>query len=273
MNVPQPGPAHTALAALVGIWTGDERLTASPWSPATTAVATMEFRGALAGFAVLQDYRHRRADGQELSGHGVFTADPGSGETLWYHFDSYGWPPEGPARGGWDGDTLTLVKTTARGTARHVFTLDGERLTYVIDVCMGGEAERRGERRAALAPFVPVRAAGLRRQPAVQRAVGAPGAARLGAGPVALALGAGIRPAERAHDDGGGLRLAHTQLRQRPTGSGHVAADPEPACEIGPGTAGWRAGWSSGKRKCVPSAPPGPRKLNQARQPASGTRE
>lgn len=141
MSSPRLAPAHDALAAFLGDWTGEEDLAASPWAPATTATATLAFRRALAGVAVVQDYRQRRADGGEFLGHGVFTADPATGETLWYLFDSSGHPPETPARGTWDGDTLTLFKHTARGTARHRLTVTGDRLTHAIDVRLGDAAE------------------------------------------------------------------------------------------------------------------------------------
>ncbi len=137
MDMPRLGPAHDALKAFVGDWTGTEELAASAWAPASTAHADCEYRLALNGFAVVQHYRQRREDGSEFLGHNVFTADPATGETLWYGFDSYGYPPESPARGGWSGGTLTLEKVTARGTARHRLTPDGGTLTHEIDVRMG----------------------------------------------------------------------------------------------------------------------------------------
>ena len=137
MDMPRPGPAHDALKAFVGDWTGTEELAASPWAPASTARAECEYRLALNGFAVIQHYRQQREDGTEFLGHNVFTADPGTGETLWYGFDSYGFPPESAARGSWTGATLTLEKTTARGVARHRLTPDGGTLTHEIDVRMG----------------------------------------------------------------------------------------------------------------------------------------
>ncbi|WP_410637068.1 DUF1579 family protein [Amycolatopsis sp. lyj-346] len=140
MDMPRLGPAHDALRALVGDWTGTEDLAASAWAPASTAHADCEYRMALNGFAVVQHYRQRREDGSEFLGHNVFTADPATGETLWYGFDSYGFPPESPARGRWTGTTLTLEKQTARGVARHRLTPEGATLTHEIDVRMGENA-------------------------------------------------------------------------------------------------------------------------------------
>ncbi|WP_370969086.1 DUF1579 family protein [Amycolatopsis sp. cg9] len=141
MDMPTPGSAHDALKALVGDWTGTEELAASPWAPASTARADCGYRLALNGLAVIQDYRQRREDGSEFLGHNVFTADPATGETLWYGFDSYGFPPDSPARGDWTGATLTLEKKTARGVARHRLTPDGDTLTHEIDVKLGEDRE------------------------------------------------------------------------------------------------------------------------------------
>ncbi|MFC4081428.1 DUF1579 family protein [Amycolatopsis samaneae] len=140
--MPAIGTAHRKLTAFVGNWSGTEKIAASPWAPATTATARCEYRPALDGFAVVQDYRQRRADGgPEFLAHNVFTADPETGETLWYGFDSYGFPPETPGRGDWVGDTLVLEKRTPRGTAVHRLTPDGDVLRHEIDVRMGEARE------------------------------------------------------------------------------------------------------------------------------------
>jgi hypothetical protein len=141
MDMPTLGPAHDALKAFAGDWTGTEDLAASPWAPASTARADCEYRLALNGFALVQQYRQRREDGSEFLGHNIFTVDPQTGETLWYGFDSYGFPPESPARGGWDGATLVLDKKTPRGVARHRLTPDGDTLTHEIDVKLGEDRE------------------------------------------------------------------------------------------------------------------------------------
>jgi hypothetical protein len=141
MDMPTLGPAHDALKAFVGDWTGTEELAASAWAPASTARAECDYRLTLNGFALIQQYRQHREDGSEFLGHNVFTADPQTGETLWYGFDSYGFPPESPARGDWTGTTLILEKKTARGVARHRLTPDGDTLTHEIDVRMGEDHE------------------------------------------------------------------------------------------------------------------------------------
>ncbi|SEF29645.1 Protein of unknown function [Amycolatopsis pretoriensis] len=141
MDMPTLGPAHDALKAFAGDWTGTEELAASPWAPASTARAECRYRSELNGFALVQDYRQLRDDGTEFLGHNIFTVDPHTGETLWYGFDSYGYPPESPARGDWSGATLVLEKQTARGVARHRLTPDGATLTHEIDIRLGEDGE------------------------------------------------------------------------------------------------------------------------------------
>jgi hypothetical protein len=125
---------------LLGSWTGVEEQSASPWAPGARTRAALTLKLDLGGTAVLQDYRQVRDDGGELSAHGVFLADETDPDVvLWWLFDSYGRPPEA-ARGSWTGRTLELVRTTPRGSARHRFELDGDRLAYAIDVALTGQA-------------------------------------------------------------------------------------------------------------------------------------
>jgi hypothetical protein len=122
---------------LLGSWAGVEEQSASPWAPAARTRAALTFKRDLAGTAVVQDYRQVRDDGGELLAHGVLIADEDEADTvLWWLFDSVGHAPE-PARGRWVGQTLGLTRTTPRGTAHHHFALDGDRLTYAIDVALG----------------------------------------------------------------------------------------------------------------------------------------
>lgn len=125
--MPNLGPAHRRLAALEGTWTGTERLAPSPWSEGGDAHVELRFARVAGGFAVAQDYRSDTG----LSGHGVFSAD--GDVVLWHWFDSIGHPPLTPARGGWSGDTLTLTRTSPRGTNRTTFALTGDRLTQRIE--------------------------------------------------------------------------------------------------------------------------------------------
>ncbi len=87
---------------LLGNWTGVEQL-----ADAGTARAMITFKLDVADQVVLQDYRQVRADGAELSGHGVFLAEPDTAELLWWFFDSSGTPPT-PLRGSQTDGELVL---------------------------------------------------------------------------------------------------------------------------------------------------------------------
>jgi hypothetical protein len=127
---------------LLGTWTGTERQEAAPWAGATSARASMVLRLDVGTAVVVQDYRQVRADGGELSGHGVFLAEPGTDAVLWWFFDSYAQVPV-PARGAWHGAALQLEKATPRGRARHRFAAEGDRLDYQIQVQIGPDQDWR----------------------------------------------------------------------------------------------------------------------------------
>ena len=119
-------------APLFGHWQGSEDQHPSPWGAGGPARAALSFRAEVGGAAMVNDYRQVRADGSEFYGHGVFLVDE-SLTVSWWLFDSFGQPPA-PAVGGWQDGALVLTKTTERGTASHRFGLDGDDLTYAIDV-------------------------------------------------------------------------------------------------------------------------------------------
>ncbi len=126
-------------APLFGHWQGTEELSASPWGPAGRARAALTFRAEIGGAAMVNDYRQVRSDRSEFAAHGVFLVDDAAPDApvSWWLFDSYALPPV-PATGGWRGGVLVLTRTTDRGRAEHRFGLDGETLTYAIDVALGG---------------------------------------------------------------------------------------------------------------------------------------
>jgi hypothetical protein len=134
-------------APLFGHWQGTEELSASPWGAAGTARAALTFRAEIGGAAMVNDYRQVRDGGSEFLAHGVFLVAAGQqadggrmvedGQLVsWWLFDSYALAPD-PATGGWRDGELVLTKTTPRGRAVHRFGLDGETLTYAIDVALG----------------------------------------------------------------------------------------------------------------------------------------
>ena len=133
--------AAESLEAFLGRWRGSAELAASPSGPARTVEAEVVFTKTAGGHAVVQSYRHLEADGSHFEGHGVFTVDPDHGDTLWYYVDSIGKPPEAPARGHWQGGTLTLERHSQRGTSRHSFRIDGGELVHRGSLRMGKAPE------------------------------------------------------------------------------------------------------------------------------------
>jgi len=125
---------------LLGQWTGLEKQEASPLGPATTARASFVFKLDVAATAVVQDYRQVRADGGEFLGHGVFLAEPGTEQLLWWFFDSAAEPPV-PATGVWQGPELVLERVSGQGRAQHRFRAGEDRLDYQILVRVGAAEE------------------------------------------------------------------------------------------------------------------------------------
>lgn len=121
-------------APLFGHWQGVEQQDASPWGPPSSARAALTFRVDVGGAAMVSDYRRVRTDGSEFYGHGVFLVDESSAVT-WWSFDSYGLPPV-PGEGGWRDGELVLTQISERGTTVHRFGIDGDDLTYAIDLAV-----------------------------------------------------------------------------------------------------------------------------------------
>jgi hypothetical protein len=133
MEMPKVGPEHARLLAFVGEWEGDEQLEPSPWGPGGVAFGRMSFRSDLHGFAVIQDYIEQKDSIITFRGHGVLTVDPETKDILWYFFDSFGFPPDGPARGRFEGGVLTLDRVTPRGAARYVYRITADSCEFTIE--------------------------------------------------------------------------------------------------------------------------------------------
>lgn len=109
------------LSFLVGTATGPETVTASAWSPAKQGRSTANATPDVDDVLLVQRVDDEFEDGSHFAGLNVFTLDPETSEVLCYGFDMYGFPPDPPARGSWQGDELVLERTTPRGSARLVF--------------------------------------------------------------------------------------------------------------------------------------------------------
>jgi len=131
--------ARDRLRCLVGTWTGAGRVHPNPFGPDGPTSGRWQFKMDADGLHLIGDYAEERAGGHRFNGHGVLAIDPESLDAIWFWFDTYGFPPLMPARGGWDGDRLVLEKTTPRGVGRTIFSVSGQTLHHEVAARMAGE--------------------------------------------------------------------------------------------------------------------------------------
>jgi hypothetical protein len=105
---------------LVGSFAGIDHVHASEWAEQrkveTTAVGSLE----LAGGTIAQRFDELDRE-HPIKMLNLFMTDPASGEVLLYAFDSFGFPPDPPARGASGADRIELVRRTERGHSRTAF--------------------------------------------------------------------------------------------------------------------------------------------------------
>jgi len=125
MEMPTVQEQHRKLQALAGSWTAEETLSPSPWDPkGGAATARVETRVDLDGFFVMTDYVQQRNGQVSYRGHGVFGWDPSEKCYTMNWFDSMGSPSNAPARGRWEGNTLTFEQRTPMGHGRYIYTFE-----------------------------------------------------------------------------------------------------------------------------------------------------
>jgi len=140
MEMPTPTEAHKRLERLAGRWSGEERMSPTPFDPkGGVATGRADNRVALDGFAVVQDYEQDRGGTVTYRGHGIFRWDVEKDEYVLDWYDSMGGPPT-EFRGPFEGDTLTLTGRTVYGFNRTVFDLsETDRYSFHADVSPDGE--------------------------------------------------------------------------------------------------------------------------------------
>jgi hypothetical protein len=133
LTAPAALEEHRKLAVFAGEWSGEEVVYPSRWSEGGSATALVKAHIALNGFYLIQDTVQMR-DGKESFGtHGVFTYDREDRHYKLFWHDSLGYYSPAPASGGWTGKTLTLVRGSLRGNARHVYeVIDDDNYTMKI---------------------------------------------------------------------------------------------------------------------------------------------
>jgi hypothetical protein len=101
---------------------GPETVFASTWGPRREGVSASRAVEEVDGLVVVQHLDDSFDDGTQFRAVNVFILDPETRDVLCYAFDSFGFPPDPPAQGSWQGHDLVLERTSPRGTARMVFT-------------------------------------------------------------------------------------------------------------------------------------------------------
>jgi len=116
---------HQRLQALVGAWRGEEEVSATQWADGGTATAEVLAEAQFGGLFVVQRYRQRRDGTISFGAHSVFGFDQQNSVVTMHQFDSMGFVPTSPASGAWNGDELTLDRSSPRGSARVDYIFDG----------------------------------------------------------------------------------------------------------------------------------------------------
>lgn len=135
-----PLPEHARLAAFAGEWDGEETVFPSRWTAGGPATSRTVARMDLNGFYLIQDGVQMRDGKQVFATHGIFTYDRDDRTYKLFWYDSLGYTPPSPASGGWVGKTLTLVRGSLRGNARHVYEIIDDN-SYSLKIQFSPDAE------------------------------------------------------------------------------------------------------------------------------------
>lgn len=135
-----PLPEHARLAAFAGEWDGEEVVFPSRWTAGGPATSRTVARMDLNGFYLIQDSVQMRDGKQVFATHGIFTFDRDDRTYKLFWYDSLGYTPPSPASGGWVGKTLTLVRGSLRGNARHVYEIIDDN-SYLLKIQFSPDAE------------------------------------------------------------------------------------------------------------------------------------
>jgi hypothetical protein len=115
---------HQRLQALVGSWRGEEEVSGTQWADGGPATSEVLAEAQFGGLFVVQRYRQRRDGTVSFGSHNVFGFDQQNNVVTMHQFDSMGFVPASPASGAWDGNTLTLLRSSPRGAARVTYDFD-----------------------------------------------------------------------------------------------------------------------------------------------------
>ena len=140
LAAPTPLEEHRKLAAFAGEWAGEEMVYPSRWTAGGPATSHVMARMDLNGFYLIQDTRQSRDGKESFATHGVFTFDREDKLYKLFWHDSLGYYAQSPASGGWKEQRLTLIRSSLRGIARHVYEIiDAD--TYTMKIQFSPDAE------------------------------------------------------------------------------------------------------------------------------------
>jgi len=140
LSASSPLAEHARLAAFAGEWNGEEMVFPSRWTEGGPATSRTVARMDLNGFYLIQDSVQMRDGKQAFATHGLFTYDRDDRTYKLFWYDSLGYTPPSPASGGWVGKTLTLVRGSLRGNARHVYEIIDDN-SYSLKIQFSPDAE------------------------------------------------------------------------------------------------------------------------------------
>ena len=140
LSASSPLTEHMRLSAFAGEWNGDETVFPSRWNSGGPATSRVVARMDLNGFYLIQDSVQTREGKDVFAAHGLFTYDRDDRTYKLFWHDSLGYTPPSPASGGWVGNTLTLVRGSLRGNARHVYEILDDN-SYSLKIQFSPDAE------------------------------------------------------------------------------------------------------------------------------------
>jgi len=140
LSASSPLAEHARLAAFAGEWNGEEMVFPSRWTAGGPATSHTVARMDLNGFYLIQDSVQMRDGKPIFATHGLFTYDREDRTYKLFWYDSLGYTPPSPASGGWVGKTLTLVRGSLRGNARHVYEIIDDD-SYSLKIQFSPDAE------------------------------------------------------------------------------------------------------------------------------------
>ena len=140
LATPTPLEEHRKLAVFAGDWQGEEMVHPSRWTAGGPATSHVTARIDLNGFYLIQGMRQIRDGKESFAVHALFTYDRDDRLYKLFWHDSLGYYPPSPASGGWSGQTLTLVRGSLRGNARHVYKIVDDK-SYTMNIQFSPDAE------------------------------------------------------------------------------------------------------------------------------------